>query len=516
MRFFKNKPKTNSLYLRTYALILLPTLLLMCYSIFVVTSYTSAYRDLLQTGYSQSLSIMYSRLEDAVQNTIKTVQALPVNGEIIKALSNDQAEENIQTAIDFANQIKEGNSLIDSVFIVDSVRKKVFGTMGISDFTNHFVNIYQYVNYEPSYWRSYQMPFSKYKILPPSRVNSNGEEKIITPIVFTRIDGVILRQLVIVNINDTHIFEMLAQNELTENTRFLLINKLTRTSYEEDHEMTIDDNFYKRLLDDNTAVFNAPFDGEDSLIITYAPSTSTLGYSYAAVIPSDDIDKISQQALSWLLLLGLVVIGSVLLLILFSTRSVYKPVHMLATMAGIEEASPDPISNLRDKITEMQQSNEALAKKVSDIVPLAQEHRLTYFLNSDSQVEYDGEVELPGFDLPDFCTAVIKLIPTEMFYDSFNTSQYQSLFSQLRDIIYSYFSEKHKVYIISGDLNTLYVLINTRKRWLPSKRRWMPLKRSLILTVIISRSTPVLAACTRTETVFGSPIGRHFGLSRAL
>lgn len=461
MKIFRRKRKINRLYIRTYTLILLPVLLLIGYSVFAVSSYNASYRKLLCTSYKQSLSVVYSRLEDTVQGIINTAKLLPRNDEFMRVLTTNQADSSSVPATALANQFKESNSLIDSVFVVDRIEKTVYGTTGTCDFDKHFNTIYKYENYDATYWRHYQMPFSEYKILPPSRVNNNGVEKTITPIVFNKINGTLLRKMLIVNVNDSYVFNMLAQNTLTENSRFLLINKLTHTSYEKNDKLTINDTFYRKLLNDTSAMFTTTFDQQESLIITFSPSISILGYAYAAVIPVDDINAISHKAFSELLLLGIFVIGITFFLIQFSTRNVYSPIHNLAATIGGKDASSDPIANLQNKITEMQKRNDILTKKVSDVIPLAQEHTLIQFLNSDLQAKFDGDIIMPDFTLPCFCAAIIKLCPTELFYHTFNTMQSRIIYSELSNIIDDYFGKNYVVHIISGDLNTLSVLINT-------------------------------------------------------
>ena len=211
----------------------------------MIFSFNNTYKEILTTNYAQTLSVVYTRLEDTVKSTIQTTKLLSINDEFMHSLKNDSTEESIQTATEYMSNIKDSSSLIDDIFIIDSTRKIVFGTYGNASI-NEFFNIeYDYENYDLSYWSNYQSPFSEYKILPPSQVNKRGTKKTVTPIVFTKLNGIALTQLIVVNIDNTYLFDILEQNSLTTNSRFLYINKLTRTAYEKNSKITVDEYFYK-------------------------------------------------------------------------------------------------------------------------------------------------------------------------------------------------------------------------------------------------------------------------------
>ena len=464
MRFTRTKLKINPSYIRTYSIILLPSLFMMIYGVFMIFSFNNTYKEILTTNYAQTLSVVYTRLEDTVKSTIQTTKLLSINDEFMHSLKNDSTEESIQTATEYMSNIKDSSSLIDDIFIIDSTRKNVFGTYDNASI-NEFFNIeYDYENYDLSYWSNYQSPFSEYKILPPSQVNKRGTKKTVTPIVFTKLNGIALTQLIVVNIDNTYLFDILEQNILTTNSRFLYINKLTRTAYEKNSKITVDEYFYKQLLNDTTATFEQNFDGKKSLIITYSPTSAILGYAYATVVPASDIISISAKNLSTLILVGLITILATLVLVRFSAKNIYTPVKKLAAMAGSDTFS-DPIAELRNKIIEMQASNNDLKKEISDAVPLAQERKLLRFLHSDFKTNFESDLKIPDFKLPYFCVAIIKLCPTDKFYETFNATQSRIIYSRLYDIISEYFKEiSGFTRIINCDSNTLYILINQKEQ----------------------------------------------------
>ena len=59
-----------------------------------------------------------------------------------------------------------------------------------------------------------------------------------------------------------------------------------------------------------------------------------------------------------------------------------------------------------------------------------------------------------------FCSIVIKLKPTDQFYNLYNTMEYNAIKTGVHNIIQSEFSKKYDVYIIPSETDTLYVLLN--------------------------------------------------------
>ncbi len=460
MKKFLHTLKVRSTYIRIYIFILLPTLLLLCYSIFVLGSYSVNYREFLCTSYVHTLSAVYARLEDSLQGIVKMVRFLSMSDEFMESLSGELSDENMQVGTVLLRQIKEDNPLVDSIFVADRGNKTVYGSLGTEDFDKFFTLELDYENYDLSYWRFYQSAFSEYAILPPSKLNQHGTVKTVMPMVFTQINGVPMSQMLIVNISVTHILEILESNHLTDNSSFLLVNKLTQTAYGADDKASVDNDFYENLLLDQSAVFDTTFNGCQAMAITYSPDVSIMGYSYAAIVPFDDINSVTRNSIMTHIAIGICVIGIMLFFVRFGVKGIYNPVRRLADVVGIEEPSSDLILNISEKIVEIQQKNSNLSRGISKLLPIARERKLIQSLNSYPHQPIDEEIDLPGFCKKYFCSVIIKLYFTEKFYADFNARQYDILYLELYEMINSYFREKCTAYVISNDVNTLYALLN--------------------------------------------------------
>ena len=462
----------NNYLLYLYILVSLPVIFTILFSCFGALAYTNKYKELLKNSYLQRLESVCIQNETSIGN-IAT---------IIHTLSETKTFSNITTAAspadtasskaisDILNQIKNNNPLIDSICIYNRNSSMIYYNNGMCHVASYFSNEYSYAEYPRSYWDNYISSNSEAKILSPTLVQNAGVSKTIIPIVYAIPSDTETCNLVIVNVNLTDILSNANHLKSTENSVFLVLSKGTRHIFSENNDFVaafeFEDDFYENIYKQQSTSFNYTVNKAPVLIMAYSPYSSALRYSYIAIIPYSDINKNVSKLVYLILIIGLFMLIISLLCIKFSTNRIYSPIESLANIfrkinLSSSKRSNNTINELTESIHNILNTNEQLYSEYKNILPLAQQHYLTNFLNSNEHYYSKDEVNFPiNFSHEYFCSIVIRLQPTDEFYNIYNTVEYNNIQSGLYNIIESNFKNKYETYIIPSETNTLYILLS--------------------------------------------------------
>lgn len=464
----KKKFKDNT-FIKTYALILLPVLIIFVFLLISTFSYNKNFVNLLKDSYLTRLEAICTENETSLQNIATMISLMSENNDFMNVALNTGTPN--QAAVDkiskILTQLKDNNSLIDSIALYNRSNNTVYSNTGTSNAINYFTNEYCYVDYSKGYWDYYKSPISERKILAPSLVSTNDTPKIIIPIVFTKVGDVATSNLIIVNVSLSKIINYADSSKLTANSSFLIINKQNRNIFNEhnDFTSTLGDNFFDEIFSKNSTVFDSTVDHQRALVMSYSPNSSILGYSYIAIVPYTDINNSLANITYFLVVAGLLALIIVLGAAYFSTKRIYTPIEDLASLfegsADAGEKATNTLQRLHTSIQETLKSNHSLSDEVSKALPLIQERYLINLLNSNEHYAPDDMTDLPiDFKYDYFCSIVIKLKPTDQFYQLYNNMEYNAIKTGIHNIIQSAFSEKYEAYIIPSETDTLYVLLN--------------------------------------------------------
>lgn len=101
--------------------------------------------------------------------------------EVLTKKSESVNQEDIFKAATVLNSLKISNKeTIDSVFIINRVQKRVYGTMGTYDMEDFFNNVYRYSAYSYDYWMQYQAPYTERRIFAPAVIEKfSGSENVV-------------------------------------------------------------------------------------------------------------------------------------------------------------------------------------------------------------------------------------------------------------------------------------------------------------------------------------------------
>lgn len=461
-------------FFKTYTLILLPVFILLCFLLISAWSYNHNYIELLKSSYSAKLETICDENENTMQSVITTMNILSENEhfmQIVVSESNEPSSEkyNISRIL---TQVMDTNPLIDNIIILDKKNNTVFSNSGTYNAITYFTKYYKYSDYSQTFWQDYTSPLTARKFLDPSYVSTTGDiTKIVIPLVFSKIGDVAIDNLVIVNIDLSDIIKAANNSKITENSRFLVVNKINRHIFSDDYSVRFkfDENFY----DDSAASSGVKcrVDGKRAFAITYSKSASVFGYAYAAVVPYSDITSSISHLTYFIAILGIIVLILVFIAAYFSTKRIYTPIENLASLfkdsktnnqQSDETHEKNTLQRLHASIQETLESNSSLSNEVLKALPLIQERYLINLLNANEHYTQEKDVEnMPvNFKYGYFCSIVIRLKPTEQFYSLYNNMEYNSIKSGIHNIIQSVFAEKYETYIIPSETDTLYVLLN--------------------------------------------------------
>ncbi|HCB96053.1 MAG TPA: hypothetical protein DEP65_10900, partial [Ruminococcus sp.] len=467
-RFFHDK-----FFLRVYAYIILPILIVFIFLMFTVFSYNGRHMSLLKNSYLTKLESICYESETSLRNVSIMINMLSDNESFISA-----ATQTVQTDIATDNniskifaQLKQNNNLIDSIILYNRAINTVYSNSGKFNAIGFFTNDYYYAEYKKNYWDSFKMSLPNETPLAPTIVNASGKQRIVIPIVFTNVCRDSSNSIVIVNVNLSQIISTANDKKLTNNSRFLVMNNQNHNIFNEnnDFKSNLSGNFFDEIAYNSSSVFNSTVDGKKTLVMTYSPKNAVLNYSYIVLVPYSDINNRVSQ-ITFILIISILVLSIVLLTSYFNTKSIYTPIENLVSLFGNEEAPSDKkggtdaniFNLLHNSIQKTLDNNRALSNKMQKTLPALQERCIINFLNSNEYYtpEDSGDTFSIDFKYEYFCSIVIKLIPTEEFYNTYTNKDYNTIKSGIHDIILSVFSEKFETYVFPSEIDTLYVLLN--------------------------------------------------------
>lgn len=474
-----NKTKSN-LFVKMYILIFLPVLIVLFFDLFSSVSYTKSYKELLKIGYLEKLESICTQNETSLQNITTIIRILSENKELPELITASPTPKNhsANAISEILGQVKSNNRLIDCIYIYNRSNATVYSDSGASHATNFFRSQYCYADYPKSYWDNYTSldPDYDMKILTPSLVSNADTQKTVIPIVFTKFGDIDADNLVIVNVDLTDILSTANNSKLTENSIFFILNKNNRIIFSENNDVShvFGDSFYYNVGANRISSFDYYVNDSNALIMSYSPDSSVLGYAYIAIVPYSDINSRTVKLIYMMVILGIFTLISVFLGVYFSTKKIYTPIESLASMFDDndspdtvddnedETANNDMLQKLHSSVQQTLEANNSLYNKYTKYLPLVKERYLINLLNSNEHYTPDKEQTelLDDFVNEYFCSVVIKLLPTDEFYNLFNNVEYNAIQSGLYEIIEAKFAEKYALYVIPSETNTLYVLLN--------------------------------------------------------
>ncbi len=452
----------------TYSKILIyvaaPAFIACIFILMLFIVYTNNHKNLLKESYESKMEAFYNLQDRQLQDIAISLRTLSDDSRFIDTVNGTlTSSQDITHAQKILKQIQSNYPFVDEVSIVDRIGKQVYTPSDTYPMSRYFSDVYGYDDYNYNYWMQYKAPLSEKSIISPTYTVANDSQKIIVPIVFTRIGQVHLSNIIIVNVNLSMIISDFNSNKLSDGSLLRIVNKENNRIFDENG---IAESLDKKLLDkinlDTISVFDYNIARKKYYMISYTPIRSVLGYSYIAAVPYSDIYSSSFKLLAVTLLFCVPLFILLLLIIKFSSTKIYSPFKSIATTLDID-TDGNIVNNIRNSITAMLDSNQKMSSQINNTLPIMEEQYLIRVLNS-SEHYYSSEYISSAihFDYDYFCSVIIKFNQTESFYQKYNHLQAQMLECSLAEIIHTSFAAQFKTYIIPSDSSTLYILLNLK------------------------------------------------------
>lgn len=444
----------NNTFANMFILICLPIAAILIFLIIFANLYTINYKKLIKSSYNTQISALVHENEATITNT-KNVVSCFLNDKTTSQLSDPDTYKN------FIEDTTNNIPALDSILIYNKDNGTVYNGANIINAITFFSYEYNYLEYPRSYLEAYN-PISGGWALPPSLVYTPIEQKIVIPLVFSPFTDKSANIIVIANINISNLINITDTEKPTENSSLLIINKKNRNIFNPDNTFMVDFDtaFYENISASGINSFNSHSNGKKVYVVSYSPENSFGDYAYVAIIPQKDIFNAFPVIIRGVAIFCIASIIILLIIAYWVTRRLYKPIDHLQTVFLKNHAKADAGNAwdiIFDSVKKTIDSNTEIKNELLNTLPVLQEHELINFLNSNEHYLKRPSV---NFRYNMFCSIVIKMLPLEKFYYTYNYAQYIEIKKALRNILISYFLNKFDYYLLSSDADTLYLLLN--------------------------------------------------------
>ncbi len=426
--------------------ILLPLLIMAIFCLAVQTYYINSYVDMIVQSNNNILSRQLKNLEGNISSIMEDTAFL--TDEHFKRCYTHQPSSgalesaDINGTIEKFNLIKNKNPMIDSVLMLNFASNIVISDSGMHDMTEYLNSDNKYTDYEASYWRELKILAGGIQVLPPTTVMSHEGNKQIMPIIFGSVNGIMTKNLIIINLDIEKIRLIMANYQSTPNSKLLIYNKYTRRFYT-DHNTEL--NQKEKLVKNITSEQNACFTYRDKmfkkyLCISYSPSLSLLSYSYVVMVPYSDLSVVSNlKILSGFLIVFM--LGIICMLFLYSRRKISEP------------------------IKDLQNENQSYRNDWSEVLPVVQEKYLIDMLNSVDGFYTDkmrGILEKNNISFRNsfFVSVAVRYSIAESRTNNMNVQEYKDFVHRINSYIKNAFIQRYNTFTLPASGDVLYIFLS--------------------------------------------------------
>ncbi len=460
---------SNRTFRNILILFVLPSLILSVS--FIITYTLNFYNNKSQTEQNCSSSLkLYSQVcETEILSVLRSCSSLYHSQPLMDFLQNktDMSVSGTQYSVmSTISQFKGSSEIIDDIFIIDKTAGQIITPDGLFRFDSFFNDIYVYDNFSYDYWKQFTFfGREQYQILSPSAVRYSDTETAVIPIVFHSFAGVRFSKFMVVNISLDALLNSNSAYRMTDNTSIFILSRYTGDVFGINGKYGLDNildtPLYNNMLS-KVPSFDFTLSGEKVLIVSHSFSDNLLGYTYFAAVPYSDIYGMQSFLLICTIVIYIIFLIIAVYLSLANAQKVINPIlHIASTLNSPKGEDTNIFEHINRSIQSLQQQKEDIAKTL----PFAQEKYLINFLNSADLYIDEATRDIIKTSLPFkndyFASVIFQIFPKQEFFDSFSLNEYDSIFSELYNIIKSMFSERFDVFFLSSERETLYITINT-------------------------------------------------------
>ena len=143
---------------------------------------------------------------------------------------------------------------------------------------------------------------------------------------------------------------------------------------------------------------------------------------------------------------------------------IFKTLNLLSKTGKQRLYTGNILNDLYSQISKIQEQNETLYTAL----PYAQEKYLVNYLNAtEYYIDESARKILKKsikFEYDFFAVVIVQITPTNQMFDLYNSYDYSNIQGGLYKIIKDLFAEKYTCFVLPGDKDTLYIILNLKSK----------------------------------------------------
>ena len=475
-----NMHNKKSVFKRILLFSLIPIFILFIISIAILIYQSSEIKDKNIKSYTEQLNHNAEIIEKSIEEIVKSVDFLCFNDDVFSVLTTRKNEESISTNYVLKNiftEYKNSNDLIESVGIYFKNGDYVVTNNGRTSIDNYLKNKSPQGEYDMKKIMEENIPVSGYRILGPIKTSQESGEHII-PILIGVAKNVKLVNLLIINVKCEGLLNYLSNGINIDETVFVLSERKTGTNFFSNKIAGMNAKDIKSIVSSVNAGkrFDVVFGNKKYVVISAAAKKYITNYfSLAVMVPNNMLlyDFYVSMIIIFLFMTIFMLID-IWICYRFS-KILYEPIGKMTNYIGSigysqNEFSKNEFDIISECIKSLIDRNKNMNDKISSNLSILKENHLYKFLMSAHIIDED-EIKKRmlkngiSFRYDHYIVAVVRLKPTEKFYDSFMKNEYFIIINGIDSILKDMFAEDNNYdnFIIHHDDEHFIVIVNVNE-----------------------------------------------------
>ena len=472
----------KSVFNRILLFSVIPIFILFIISTAVLMYQFSEIKDKNIKTYTDRLEHNADIIEKSIEEIIDSIDFLCFNENVFRALTVERKTEYISDSYVLKNiltEYKNSNDLIESVGIYFKSNGYVVSNTGRSSVDEYIKNKLNGSEYNMSEIIKESIPLSGYRILGPIKA-AKGSDGYVIPILVGAAKNVKTVNLLIVTVKCDKLANFLSDGQKNKNTVFIMAEEKNRTEYFSG-ELPTDDEKKKDLIIKSVIAgkrFDGIYKGKKYIGISVKPEKYVTNYfSYGIMMPINMVlyDFYVSVLIIFLFMLFFMLID-IWVCYCFS-KSLYAPIGKMTNYIGSagylenKEISKNEFDVISECIKNTIEKNQKMNDKIISNLSILRENYLYKFLISGrltSEDEISGLLLKNGisFEFDDYVTAIVRLRPTESFYDAFMKNEYSVIINGIDLILKDMIAEENEYvsFVIHPDDEHFVVIVNANEK----------------------------------------------------
>ena len=466
----------NSVFNKILLSSVIPIIILFITSVSVLIYQSFKIKEENINTYTNKLGHNIDMIGKNICEVINSTDFLSFNENLFTVMTTRQETESISdthTIKNILTEYKNSNDVIESAGVYFCEQGYIVTNTGRRTIENYLSTEFPECNYDMLNFLEEELPISGYRILGPTK-KGGGNDNYVIPIVIGVAKSVKSVNLLIVNINCSELIGYLSDNANEDGTIFILTEKTTQSDYIS-AGISLDADTKGNIISKIIAgeMFEEKIGNKEYIGISSDDYNGvTNNFSYGIMVPVSMVlyDFYISVAIIVALMTFFMLID--VLICYYFSKKLYAPIGKMTNyLRNSEYVGGEELENEIDIIIEcirtVIEKNKQMDDKIRSNLSILQESYLYKFLRSGRLTDEDEVLDLlqkngMSFEFDDYVVAIVRLKPTEKFYDMFIKNEYSVIVSGIDSILKVMISGDREMgnFIMHPDDEHFIVIIN--------------------------------------------------------